>query len=477
VTTPIASAEAETADSTVLCENSQGLKLHATLLRVSRFQAAFEVYGLPGILRMSEVLPSLRIVVQGRSVYSGRAVVSSLIQLGSVGVCEAALEEAGLDLSLTSPVSDPQALQAGFGIFMRDWGRNYRVHSEFKVVMADMQTFFLDLRLWLERLELAVRSQPAGDRLQMERDVLEEVQKPVLPAVAPVLEKFEFLANRVEADMQPAHRAYMKRQIHPLVLCSPFLFRTFQKPLGYAGDYEMVNMMMRDPFEGGSMFAKLVNRIFLSTPPVVAHQYRIDYLTQQLVAEAQRAAVCRRALRVYNLGCGPALEIQRFVANSDLSNWTEFSLLDFSDETLAHANRVLGEIKTRCQRSTKIQTVRKSVQQVLKDAGKPSAAPKYDMIYCAGLFDYLTDQVCRRLMNYFFDLLAPGGLLIATNVSAPNPSINWMEYVLDWYLVYRTAAQFRNVAPDRAPADSVSVQAIGTGVNIALEVRKPHDQH
>jgi extracellular factor (EF) 3-hydroxypalmitic acid methyl ester biosynthesis protein len=239
----------------------------------------------------------------------------------------------------------------------------------------------------------------------------------------------------------------------------------------------MVNMMMRDPFEGGSMYAKLVNRIFLSTPPVVAHQHRIDYLTQQLVAEAQRAAVRGRALRVYNLGCGPALEIQRFVANSDLSNWTEFSLLDFSEETLAHTNRVLGEIKTRCQRSTKIQTVRKSVQQVLKDAGKPSAAPKYDMIYCAGLFDYLTDQVCRRLMNYFFDLLAPGGLLIATNVSAPNPSINWMEYVLDWYLVYRTAAQFRNVAPDRAPADSVSVQAIGTGVNIALEVRKPHDQH
>ena len=326
-------------DSTVLCENSQGLELHATLLRVSRFQAAFEVYGPPGILRTSEVLPKLKIVVQGRSVYSGRAVVSSLIQLGAVGVCEAALEEAGLDLSLTSPVSDPQALQAGFGIFMRDWGRNYRVHSEFKVVMADMQSFFLDLRLWLERLELAVRSQPTGDRLQMERDVLEEVQKPVLPAVGPVLEKFEFLANRVEADLQPAHRAYMKRQIHPLVLCSPFLFRTFQKPLGYAGDYEMVNMMMRDPFEGGSMYAKLVNRIFLNTPPVVAHQQRIDYLTEQLVGEAQRAAARGRALRVYNLGCGPTLEIQGFMANSDWCNHAEFSLLDFSEETLAHTDR------------------------------------------------------------------------------------------------------------------------------------------
>jgi extracellular factor (EF) 3-hydroxypalmitic acid methyl ester biosynthesis protein len=152
-------------------------------------------------------------------------------------------------------------------------------------------------------------------------------------------------------------------------------------------------------------------------------------------------------------------------------------LLDFSEETLVHTNRVLEEIRKRHQRGTVLHTIRKSVQQVLKDAGKPSAAPKYDMIYCAGLFDYLTDQVCRRLMNYFFDLLAPGGLLIATNVSAPNPSINWMEYVLDWHLVYRTAAQFRNVAPDRAPADSVSVKAIGDGVNIALEIRKPHDEH
>src|ERR1035441_8267780 len=96
-------------DSTVLCENSQGLELHATLLRVSRFQAAFEVYGPPGILRTSEVLPKLKIVVQGRSVYSGRAVVSSLIQSGSVGVCEAALEEAGLDVNLASPVSDPES--------------------------------------------------------------------------------------------------------------------------------------------------------------------------------------------------------------------------------------------------------------------------------------------------------------------------------------------------------------------------------
>ena len=55
-----------------------------------------------------------------------------------------------------------------------------------------------------------------------------------------------------------------------LLLSSPFLYRAYQKPLGYAGDYEMVNMIARDPYEGGSLFAKVVNLWFLSQWPARA---------------------------------------------------------------------------------------------------------------------------------------------------------------------------------------------------------------
>jgi extracellular factor (EF) 3-hydroxypalmitic acid methyl ester biosynthesis protein len=110
---------------------------------------------------------------------------------------------------------------------------------------------------------------------------------------------------------------------------------------------------------------------------------------------------------------------------------------------------------------------------MLKDAGKSSGELKYDLVYCAGLFDYLSDQVCKRLMNLFYSLVAPGGLLLCTNVSTTNPSRNWMEYVLDWHLLYRDAQQFAALSPDAAPLENASVEGIGTGVNIALEVRKP----
>jgi len=469
----LATEQNEGTESLVSCQNSQGLELRATLLKLNRFQAGFEVYGPMGVLRVSEVLNNFRILLQGQPVYAGRAVVSNIIQLGSVTVCEVTLDEACMDLSLVCPVNDLPALQTGFEGFLRDWAKSFKVYPDFKVVMADMQSLFLDLRLWMEQMELVVRSQPAADRLHMERDILMTLQKPVLPLAAPLLEKFEAVANDVQTELQPAHRAYMKRHIHPVVLCSPFLYRTFQKPLGYAGDYEMVNMMLRDPFEGGSMFAKVVNRIFLETPPVVAHQQRISYLNSRLVAEGFRKAARGQRLKVYNLGCGPARELQEFLSSQSLSDRTDLTLLDFNEETIAYTSGVLRDIKNRSGRAATIQMIKRSVHQILKDAGKPVAGDQYDLVYCAGLFDYLSDQVCKRLMNFLYGLVAPGGLLLSTNVSDSNPSRNWMEYVLDWHLIYRNSAQMAAFIPDAAPADYASVLAIGDGVNIALEVRRP----
>ena len=102
---------------------------------------------------------------------------------------------------------------------------------------------------------------------------------------------------------------------------------------------------------------------------------------------------------------------------------------------------------------------------------------KHDLIYCAGLFDYLSDEICKRLMNIFYGSLAPGGLLIATNVSdamnASRPFRYSMEYILDWYLIYRNGPNVKDLAPDEAQPDEVAVISEDTGVNLFIEVRKP----
>src|SRR6185436_12964336 len=131
---------------------------------------------------------------------------------------------------------------------------------------------------------------------------------------------------------------FAKRLLHPLVLCSPFVYRTYHKPLGYAGDYEMVNMILRDPYEGASLFAKIVNVCFLKNPPAEAHRNRIKYLTTKLGEETRRVCAGGRREKILNLGCGPAKEIQNFMLLDDLSDRTAFTLLDFNDETIEHAS-------------------------------------------------------------------------------------------------------------------------------------------
>ncbi|HZA54888.1 MAG TPA: class I SAM-dependent methyltransferase, partial [Candidatus Udaeobacter sp.] len=173
-------------------------------------------------------------------------------------------------------------------------------------------------------------------------------------------------------------------------------------------------------------------------------------------------------------GCGPAGEVQNFLIQDEVCNHASFVLLDFNDETLQHTRKVLDDVKGKWGRRTKIEVVKRSVHQVLREEIKAGARQqRYDLVYCAGVFDYLSDRICKRLMDIFYDMLEPGGLLVTTNVDASNPSRNGMEYLLDWHLNHRNSMQVRALIPDRAPPGSACVKSDETGVNLYLEVRKP----
>lgn len=465
--------------SLIICRNSQGAEVRGTLHRLTRYLAVFEVYNPYSIVQLSEVLNDFRILMNERVVYSGRAVIANLVNTGIMLICEASLADDGwIDVDILAPAQNKDRLLAEFAEFLRETEKTYSVAPDFKLVVADIHTLLSDLRRWMEQVELGVRSLPAGDRLTAERDTIRQLEVPIIPAVTPLLERFETTAVSITPELQPVHSSYIKRQIHPLVLCSPFVYRIFQKPLGYAGDYEMVSMMLRDPYEGSSMFAKILNRLFLDIPPVVAHRNRITYLTERLHDETSRVAQKGKMAKVFNLGCGPAKEVQQFLTTDGLSDHADISLLDFNDETITNTSRILEDLRTRHRRRTELKFVKRSVHQILKESSKKGAGFEvggYDFVYCAGLFDYLSDRICRRLLEVFYDLLAPGGLLVATNVDTSNPSRLWMEYVVEWHLVYRNKQQFLRLAPESAPPGNCSVSSDTTGVNIFLEVRKPEN--
>ena len=120
--------------------------------------------------------------------------------------------------------------------------------------------------------------------------------------------------------------------------------------------------------------------------------------------------------------------------------------------------------------------IKKSVAQLLKSEGKITSRTRdqqYEFVYCAGLFDYLTDAVCKEFMNVLYNMVAPGGLLVATNVDSCNPIKNWLSDILEWHLIYRNNTDMLALRPAEASPDDTRLVSDPTGVNIYIEVRKP----
>src|SRR5258708_32674254 len=81
---------------------------------------------------------------------------------------------------------------------------------------------------------------------------------------------------------------------------------------------------------------------------------------------------------------------------------------------------------------------------------------RFDLAYCAGLFDYLPDRACRQLIEFLYNMLGPGGLLLVTNADL-HPSRGEMECFLEWHLIYRNAKQMAGLVPGHIPPENVSI--------------------
>lgn len=463
----------------VAFKSAEGIALRGPLCQMTRHAATFEIYSPKTILNNSEALAEFSINFRGQVIYFGRAVIRSLVEAGGKVVCEVVLEEQHwLDLDVEVVAQSSGRILEEFGKFLNEWQKSYIVTSEFKVAIADMQTFLHDLQLWLNQVEISNQRNQVGWNDTFEKQTINHLAKPIISAIDTLIDRFESIVTGLPKESHPTFQAYLRRQLHPYLMASPFAHRTFNKPLGYAGDYEMVDMMIRPPEEGAGLFSKLINVWLLSQTPAEAHRNRITYLERKLIEETLRAKAGGKRLQVFNLGCGPADEIHNFAKTRNLAQLVDFCLVDFNAETLNVLKSKLNA-KNATGRPLSCRTLKKSVSQIIKDGGKslyPPSSEKYGYIYCAGLFDYLTDSVCKQLMEVFYQMLAPGGLLLATNASdalnASRPFRYSMEYILDWYLIYRNAHQFKQVLPDNLPEDAAIVYADATGANLFLEVRK-----
>src|SRR5688572_14535551 len=86
----------------VTCRNSQGSDLQGMILKLERHRVVFETYSPFVVLRMSEVLSDFTFRISETERFSGTAVVATVLNTGSVTICEANLGDGWMEADLYS---------------------------------------------------------------------------------------------------------------------------------------------------------------------------------------------------------------------------------------------------------------------------------------------------------------------------------------------------------------------------------------
>ncbi len=458
------------AESLVECVTTSGEEVEGHLVRLGRFEAVFLVSSCFDSMRTSEAVTSLKISSGKQVLYEGRATVRSLVDTQKGLLCEVTLDAKGISLELL-----PKLESENFESFTKQWIAASRILPEFKVVVADVSILLNNVQMWMNQLELGLQASGSERVAERERDFLQRVSARVITSFNAQHERFEELAYRASAETRAAHQAHAFREWNSFFLSTPFGHRTFYKPLGYAGDYEMMDMIHRNAPEGPSLFAKAMHLLLVSQWPAESVRNRIAHLGELFINETARVVREGRRARILNLGCGPAREVQTFIEKSPLSDHADFTLLDFNHETIAYTGARLEEVRRKAGRRTGLEMKQMSVHQLLRSAVSQnrsgSAGEEYDLIYCAGLFDYLAETTCKALVKLFYHWLKPGGMTAVANMNDSKPFRNFIEYLLDWHLIYRNSRDMWSFAPPELLSQA-TVIAEPTTVNLFLHVRR-----
>lgn len=456
-------------DPVITFKNSQGEAVRGTLTNVQRRSLVMEIYNPFSIVQVSEVLAELTIRSGERNIYKGKAVVTSLLNTGLMAVVSVVLIDEWSDLNMVR--GDLSRVADEAQRFVEDWESRFRISQSYQVVVSETRAFLSETSRWADQADMSGVLPRNGDG-RIRSDVFLDLARPIMVKGAEYFSWLEDETKSVPAEDAAVHRSFVQTALHPLLLRAPFVYRTFAKPLGYAGDYEMVNQILGDPQQGISTYFQVINAQFLQAAVAEAHRNRIDTLVGYLNRAAEVAETEQRQVSILNVGCGPAVEIQRFIETHPDPGRLSFTLIDFSEETLAYTRDRLNGAAQAKGKTVHIQYVHESVHDLLKRAVRRDETADrelFDFVYCAGLFDYLSDKVCARLLQYFVQRSREGGSVLVTNVHSSNPQTGVMEHVLEWHLIYRDERTIETVLP--TPREATRIYTDITGVNVFAEFR------
>lgn len=285
------------------------------------------------------------------------------------------------------------------------------------------------LRLELDRLHREITQGDAERGVRTLGDVLQTIA--------------EAVGERAWAgELVPICRAH---PLAELLRQDPYTARAHDKPRGYAGDAVTLDFVYsaRPPEDT----SELGRRLFVGTVRS-SSGWSVLERRDRLAAAIDRVIERKPEARILSIACGHLREAQ-LARRIGPGGAARIFALDQDPEALA----LLG----REQAAAGVEPVEGSVKSLV--SGR-QGFEDMDLVYAAGLTDYLSDPLVGRLLARMVSFLAPGGRVIVGNFTPRNAGRAYMEAFMDWQLLHRSAADLRAIARASGAASRIRIEQV-----------------
>jgi hypothetical protein len=222
----------------------------------------------------------------------------------------------------------------------------------------------------------------------------------------------------------------------------PIASHASARPRGYPGDAGLLDLLYLHPAHR-PVYSDDVSRRVSAVCQGAKVARSVRYRRMLLADAIDRAAIATPQASILSLACGHLREVEW--SNALATGGVGRLVAADQDELSLAAIR-----RDYCPTMSAIEPVACSVRDVLKGGGEKLG--RFDLVYSAGLYDYLPKAVAEALTTRLFTMLNPGGRLLIGNFGSGLDETAFMEAVMDWPLIWRSPEAIADFGVQIAPA-------------------------
>lgn len=202
-----------------------------------------------------------------------------------------------------------------------------------------------------------------------------------------------------------------------------------ERKYGYSGDFEMIDRIYtrhtcRDPKQ------RLWDLYFHAQAAPVAVRNRKAYF--QTLMRDHLAARSGQPMDLLNVASGPCRDLREFFLDQPDAP-VSVDCVDMDARAIEYGSQLCAPWLDR-------------IQFHHRNVLKHTPARAYDLVWSAGLFDYLSDRLFVHLLSALLKVAKPGGEVVIGNFSDFNPSRDFMELFGHWHLRHRSRETLLSLA-------------------------------